>query len=248
MRSLVLLSLLSCTLAFAGCTSQTSTNTANSNAAPARPAGVREPVLVELFTSEGCPNCPNADAELAFLDSSQPVPGAEVITLGYHVDYFDQRGWKDPYSSHAFTDRQNQYSKIWNLQSIYTPQMIVDGQKQFVGSDVRQANEVIAKAAITEKPEVEVGVNDKRIEINVQNIAKHDAATVFLAAAEDNIATNVTAGSNNGRTLHHASVVRGLAPIAKLTSTQSGMKTSVDVKPDPKWKGKYAICRIRSGR
>ncbi|MEO7673438.1 MAG: DUF1223 domain-containing protein [Pyrinomonadaceae bacterium] len=197
---------------------------------------MREPVLVELFTSEGCGNCPPADAQLAFLDASQPVQGAEVITLGFHVDYFNDRGWKDEFSSPAFTERQNKYASRLKLDSIYTPQMIVDGQKQFIGSSGAQAADVIAKAAVPFKTVVDVQLNDKRIEIDVQNISKHEAATVYLAATEDNIVSIVKAGNNNGKTLKHSSVVRGLAEIATLSPTQSGMKTSVDIQLDPKWK------------
>ena len=238
MRSIAVLLLFCFCLAFAGCSGEdaSSNKQAASPAPPVKPAGTREPVLVELFTSEGCGNCPPADAELALLDTEQPVSGAEVITLGFHVDYFNDRGWKDEFSAPLFTERQNKYARLWKLDSVYTPQMIVDGQKQFVGSDARQAEDVITKAAVPPKANVEVELNGKRVEINVQNISKHEAATVYLAAAEDNIVTNVKAGNNNGKTLKHTSVVRALAEIATLTSNQSGMKTSVDIKPDPKWK------------
>ena len=242
MRSIVISVLFCICFVFAGCSSEKVSDEKLSNKGPeppaptAKPAGTREPVLVELFTSEGCGNCPPADAELALLDSAQPVQGAEVIALGFHVDYFNDRGWKDEYSSSQFTDRQNKYARLWKLDSIYTPQMIVDGQKQFVGSDGRQAADVIAKAAVPAKANVDVALNEKRVEINVQNIAKHEVATVYLAATEDNLVTNVKAGNNSGKTLKHVSVVRGFAEIAALSPTQSGMKTSVDIKPDPKWK------------
>lgn len=237
MRTIFILTLVFFCLAFAGCSDANDANTATASPEPQeKPPGVREPVLVELYTSEGCGNCPPADAQLAFLDTTQPVQGAEVITLGFHVDYFNDRGWKDEFSSSAFTDRQNKYSKRLKLDSIYTPQMIVDGQKQFIGSNGGQAADVIAKAAVPVKPNVDVELNGKRIEINVQNIAKHEAATVYLAATEDNLVSNVKAGNNSGKTLKHSSVVRALAEIAALTPTQSGMKTSVDITPSPKWK------------
>src|SRR5271168_3144270 len=111
------------------------------------PNATRVPVLVELYTSEGCSDCPPADKLLTELEAKQPVDGAEIIVLGEHVDYWNNLGWNDRFSSAEITARQSQYSQAFNLDSIYTPQMIVDGRIQFVGSNGREALQSIAEAA-----------------------------------------------------------------------------------------------------
>src|SRR5258708_30693112 len=104
------------------------------------------PVIVELFTSEGCSDCPPADVLLEKLIATQPIGGAEIIGLGQHVDYWDRLGWKDRFSSSALTNRQQLYQTRFGTESIYTPQMVVDGRTEFVGSDASAARKAIEKA------------------------------------------------------------------------------------------------------
>src|SRR6266851_780391 len=107
----------------------------------------RSPVIVELFTSEGCSSCPPADDLLARLQKSQPVPNAEIIALEEHVDYWNELGWADPFSSSRYRERQNDYARIFQVDSVYTPQMVVNGQAGFSGSDSEQAYAQIGGAA-----------------------------------------------------------------------------------------------------
>src|ERR1700730_7669529 len=118
-----------------------------SPSAPAAGPDGRVPVVVELFTSEGCSSCPPADAVLAKLARSQPVQNAHVIVLSEHVDYWNNLGWVDPFSSPQFRARQNDYARAFGVESVYTPQMVVNGRAEFVGDDFRRASAEIEKAA-----------------------------------------------------------------------------------------------------
>ena len=171
--------------------------------------GHRTPVIVELFTSEGCSSCPPADAELARLVREQPVADAEVIPLALHVDYWNNIGWKDPFSSAAFSVRQREYGQAFRLDSVYTPQMVVDGKTEFVGSDASRAADAIRRAASAPKASVAVAISEGAAKIRVDG-ASAKGADVMLAVTEDGLRSNVRAGENAGRHLSHVAVVRSL--------------------------------------
>ena len=190
-------------------------------AGPSRDDTPRSPVLVELFTSEGCSSCPPADALLERLDRSQQVSGADLIVLSEHVDYWNDIGWKDPYSSHEYSERQSAYAAQFGLESIYTPQMIVDGHFEFVGSDERRAKEAIQNATKVMKTPVSISsrLSDEKITVfhietgPLPSSSTAESAGIFLAIADDSDESHVSRGENAGRTLKHVAVLRRLIRI-----------------------------------
>ena len=166
--------------------------------------GVRAPVLVELFTSEGCSSCPPADRHLEHLD-------ADVVVLSEHVDYWDHQGWKDKFSSPIFTQRQEAYAKEFGLDGPYTPQMVVDGVAQFTGGDVRRAFAEIGKAVNFPKADIYVERVGTGARIDVEHAPRE--ADIWMALADDDVSSNVTAGENKGHILRHVAVVRSLSKI-----------------------------------
>src|SRR5581483_8973602 len=128
------------------------------------------PVLVELFTSEGCSSCPPADQLLAKLESQQPVSGVHIIALSEHVDYWDRLGWRDPFSSAQFSQRQQVYSQVLRDSGPYTPEMVVDGATGFVGSESREALQAIATAARAQKAVVQISGGAGKLTIQVQDV------------------------------------------------------------------------------
>ena len=203
----------------------TAARTARGPSSPPVAPTERVPVVVELFTSEGCSSCPPADDALTKLASTQPVPGAEIIALGEHVDYWDRLGWRDPFSSAAFSARQSEYAaKAFHSGNIYTPQMVVNGREEFVGSDYRAATSAIARAVRPVRTALRISLEVERSPsgASASVLARVDvpegtsltgAADVFLAVTEDGLVTKVQRGENGGRLLRHSAVVRSLTRV-----------------------------------
>ena len=180
--------------------------------------GQRQPVLVELFTSEGCSSCPPADALLERLDRTQPVAGAQIIVLSEHVDYWNHIGWADPYSSPAFSARQQQYARRFRTQGPYTPQMVVDGRTEFVGSDARSAESAVRDAVRQPKAAVHITTGEAAdIEIDPLPAGRVHKAGVFVAFAADTGTQDVLRGENGGRRLRHVSIVKDLKKVVRWT-------------------------------
>jgi hypothetical protein len=202
----------------------------------------RVPVVVELFTSEGCSSCPPADALLARMDETQPVEGAEVIALAQHVDYWNNLGWSDPFSSGEFSERQGEYARAFGHDGVYTPQMVVDGRAEFAGGDSDKAFDAIAQAAREPKAEVLLSRADAqtktaadapvRLGVRVEKSPKlsdGDAADVLLAITEGGLASDVSRGENSGRKLKHVGVVRRLTKLGELGAGAFSSEASVAV-------------------
>jgi hypothetical protein len=173
-------------------------------------ASPRQPVLVELFTSEGCSDCPPADEVLKELDSTQPVAGAQAIVLSEHVTYWDHQGWRDPFSLAQMTERQQEYVDRFGLDDGYTPQVVVDGAAQMVGNNSAGVTRAVAVAAAVPKPELvikDARWQDGVARFSVQGTAAPVARLVAVLAV-DASHSEVLGGENRGRTLHHVAVVR----------------------------------------
>ena len=196
----------------------------------------KTPVLVELFTSQGCPSCPEADSVLAQLENTQPVAGAEIITLAWHVDSWDTFNWKDEFSSPVFTQRQTIYSRALFINPIYTPQMFVDGTVYFIGSKEDKATKAIVNAIKNTKPEVNLSMSGEKLSVHIPNLPKHQTATVYLAFTESNLVRKIGSGNNAGKTLEHPSVARGLQAIGMIDAQGSQFKIETILQLQPEWK------------
>jgi len=199
------------------------THPAAADSAPATP------ILVELFTSEGCSSCPPADALLEKMDALQPVPGTQLIVLSEHVDYWNHDGWTDPFSSASFTERQGAYVRALGLKTPFTPQFLVDGTEELQAHTNEQIVQLLQKAASAPKIPMRLAsisvdpgnpaIVRGRIESDVSS-EKHKA-DVYVAVALDHAESQVSRGENSGRHLSHVAVVAELTKVGKLEPGKS---------------------------
>jgi hypothetical protein len=197
-------------------------------------------VVVELFTSQGCSSCPPADRILSELGSQQ---NARVIALSFHVDYWNHDGWTDPFSRHDWTERQSAYARLLGLRSVYTPEAVVDGRTEMVGSDANRLRAAIAAAAQRTAASVSIHLDVEKSKVAVAatvdrpEILRSRKLDLMLAVFETNLVTSVGKGENGGKTLRNDYVVRSLRRAATLSSggaNPSSQLTTLSL--DDSWK------------
>jgi hypothetical protein len=226
MRTIIFISVFSLGLVSAGCLTGSADGQKPNSDAPMS-AAIRVPVIVELFTSEGCSSCPPADRALKFLAEQQPIPNAEIIPLAFHVDYWNNLGWQDKFSSAAFSRRQELYVSRFGIEGSYTPEMVVDGRDEFLGSDTGRAAKVIADAVKDRKGSVTLKLDGDSIIASISSLPEHHPSTVFLAVTEDGITSQVKAGENGGQTFTHTSVVRSLSTLGLIEKDANSFEAKV---------------------
>ena len=179
-------------------------------------AADRKPVVVELFTSEGCSSCPPADADFA-RQIANPPDGVEIIPLAWHIDYWDNLGWRDPFDSQIATGRQYQYVQSLGLSSAYTPQLVIDGRAELVGGDNKATIVAINDAKSNSKQDLSLRLshaddpNAMKLELTVPQVAglaADDSAELLIAVTEDDLKSQPNHGENAHRKLQHTAVVR----------------------------------------
>lgn len=208
----------------------------------ALPPGATVPVLVELFTSEGCSSCPPAEDELSRLESAQPIPGVRVVPVGFHVDYWNNLGWTDPFSTAAWTERQREYAQAGSRGTgLYTPEAVVQGGRDCVGSDdsalrslVRQAAALPAAHVVLTRSTATSAPNEVRVSVNVTSLpagTPGDQAELRLVLVERGVVVDVPRGENGGKRLHHVAVARDLAMVGRVSGGGGTSEGTLTVPP-----------------
>jgi len=215
----------------------------------AEAAEARRPVVVELFSSEGCSSCPPADIVLRDLSRAGSHGGAEIIAIEEHVDYWNDLGWADPFSSPAWSARQRAYSTAMGHRSVYTPQAVIDGQAELVGSDKEGVLEAIAEAAKKPKARVTLTREGDVLRVAVTEMpAPRVEAEVLVALTEEGLATAVPRGENAGVTVVHAPIARSMEKIGTFNAVENifAMDATLPKTPDAKRGKQKAIVIVQA--
>ncbi|MBV9443932.1 MAG: DUF1223 domain-containing protein [Acidobacteriaceae bacterium] len=198
----------------------------------------RTPVLLELFTSEGCSSCPPADQLLTTLDRKQPVPDVSLIVLSEHVDYWNQAGWVDPYSAPLFSRRQENYANLLRVPDVYTPQLVVDGTSQLVGGNWPKVKAAIESAKHASKLAVSLQPSrtgsNPTLAVKVSGDPNLPSGDVYLVLAANATETQVRGGENSGRNLSHTAVAFSVTKVGKV-SAQSAFDRTLKIASQAKW-------------
>ena len=179
--------------------------------------------VIELFTSEGCSSCPPADALVERVQKeSNDKP---VYILAFHVDYWNHLGWKDVFSSAEYSERQKQYAHLLNLSSVYTPQIVVNGRTEFVGSEEGNLHNAI-RTNLQKPAKAEITLNNVKINGDKASLQYHaegetNSTSLLIALVEKTATSKVKRGENRGRTLSHVQIVRQLLSVS-LKNSNSG--------------------------
>lgn len=200
-------------------------------------SGNKKVAVLELFTSQGCSSCPSADRLMGSYNTKE-----NVIVLSFHVDYWDRLGWKDPYSSKEYTKRQYDYASALHS-DVYTPQLVVNGESEMIGSDANKISDAIDKA-LAEQPEATVSINSVKFEndrlpdgqgkaiINFDVSGKTGNAVLNIALVQKQTSTNVKAGENGGATLTNYNVVTNFKTINRVADGSNEATIDMPSSPD----------------
>ena len=201
---------------------------ANSNEQLPQKAASNAFVVLELFTSQGCSSCPAADAQLKKISAQAKTKNLPLYTLSFHVDYWDHLGWKDSFSDELFTARQYSYARVFSRLNIYTPQMVVNGTHEFVGSDKSQCERVLSQALQTENDEsirLKGNYTAYKDELQIKfEVANSFRGFVNIALVQKEAKINIKRGENSGRIINYVDIVRAFRQI-DWSAGQQGLVT-----------------------
>lgn len=197
-----------------------------------------QPVVVELFTSEGCSSCPPADRFLSELVRDRH----DVLALAFHVTYWNILGWRDPYSLQSATDRQNDYAAAFGSSSVFTPQLVVDGARSVVGSDRNDALAAIA-AAKGGQSKARVALKGEGGNLQIEVGAGEGTAQVLLVGFDHEHQTAIGRGENSGRTLVEANIVRSITKVGLWTG-----KSLTILAPPPSGENAAVLLQTNEGK